>query len=71
MPLRVLLTGKLHGPDMGASVLVLYRAGTSGVVTPQAGFVTLDERFRIMRELDWESLIKTEQSVLESSVSSC
>ncbi|KAK1307334.1 hypothetical protein QJS10_CPA10g00048 [Acorus calamus] len=56
MPLRVLLTGKLHGPDMGMAMHVLREAGLCGTITPQAGFVTLDERFKIMREVDWEAL---------------
>ncbi|KAH0733519.1 hypothetical protein KY290_004367 [Solanum tuberosum] len=55
MPLRVLLTGKLHGPDIGATTVLLYKAGTSGSVAPQAGFVTFDERFKILREIQWES----------------
>ncbi|KAA8535909.1 hypothetical protein F0562_028387 [Nyssa sinensis] len=66
MPLRVLLTGKLHGPDMGASVIVLHRAGSCGGVAPQAGFVTLDERFKMLREVEWESFNK-DQPVLEST----
>ncbi|KAH7654915.1 Glutamate-tRNA ligase bacterial/mitochondrial protein [Dioscorea alata] len=57
MPLRVLLTGKLHGPDMGGSILLIYKAGINGdIVNPQIGFVTLDERFRMLKELDWEAL---------------
>lgn len=55
MPLRVLLTGKLHGPDIGATTVLLYKAGTSGSVALQAGFVTFDERFKILREVQWES----------------
>ncbi|KAJ9704679.1 hypothetical protein PVL29_002970 [Vitis rotundifolia] len=66
MPLRVLLTGKLHGPDMGASVLLLHRAGTCGVVAPQVGFVTLEDRFKILREVEWEALNK-DQPPLESA----
>ncbi|ERN11542.1 glutamate--tRNA ligase, chloroplastic/mitochondrial isoform X2 [Amborella trichopoda] len=58
MPVRVLLTGKLHGPDMGASILVLHRAGSCGVIMKEAGFVTLHERFQMLRELDWEALSK-------------
>lgn len=56
MPLRVLLTGKLHGPDMGASIVLLYRASKGGVVNPDAGFIRLDDRFQILREFDWEAL---------------
>lgn len=55
MPLRVLLTGKLHGPDMGGSIALLYKAGKSGVVGSEVGFLTLDERLKLLRELDWEA----------------
>ncbi|XP_022896649.1 glutamate--tRNA ligase, chloroplastic/mitochondrial [Olea europaea var. sylvestris] len=67
MPLRVLLTGKLHGPDMGAGVLLLYKAGRSGIVAPQTGFVTLDERFKILREVEWQSFNK-DNPIMESTV---
>lgn len=60
MPLRVLLTGKLHGPDIGASVLLIHKAGTSGVVSPQAGFAALDERIKMLKDLEWEALNKDE-----------
>lgn len=66
MPLRVLLTGKLHGPDMGASVLLLHRAEAHGVVAPEAGFVTLNERFNMLRQLDWDTLIN-DQPLMESA----
>lgn len=56
MPLRLLLTGKLHGPDMGASIILLHKAGTTGIVAPEFGFVTLDERFKILRQINWETL---------------
>ncbi|XP_057453752.1 glutamate--tRNA ligase, chloroplastic/mitochondrial [Lotus japonicus] len=58
MPLRILLTGKLHGPDMGASVVLLHKAGTTDIIAPEAGFVTVDERFKILREINWETLSK-------------
>ncbi|XP_073039747.1 glutamate--tRNA ligase, chloroplastic/mitochondrial isoform X1 [Primulina eburnea] len=67
MPLRVLLTGKLHGPDMGASMVLLYKAGCCGVVVPQSGFVSLDDRFKMLREVEWESL-KRDNPVMESTV---
>ncbi|XP_044509706.1 glutamate--tRNA ligase, chloroplastic/mitochondrial [Mangifera indica] len=66
MPLRVLLTGKLHGPEMGASIVLLHKAGIHGVITPQAGFVTLNERFNMLRKIDWEALNKNEP-LLESA----
>ncbi|CAJ1948807.1 unnamed protein product [Sphenostylis stenocarpa] len=66
MPLRVLLTGKLHGPDMGASVVLLYKAVTTVVVAPEAGFVTLDERFKMLRQINWETLSK-DQPVKETA----
>lgn len=66
MPLRVLLTGKLHGPDMGDSVLLLHKAGTCGIVSSEVGFVTLNERFGILKEVDWEALNK-DQLPLETA----
>ncbi|XP_038973583.1 glutamate--tRNA ligase, chloroplastic/mitochondrial-like [Phoenix dactylifera] len=66
MPIRLLLTGKLHGPDMGASIVLIYEAGTCGAVSPQTGFVTLDERFKILRELRWEALNKEGEPHAES-----
>lgn len=66
MPLRVLLTGKLHGPDMGASVDLIHKAGIYGIVSPQAGFVTLTERFKMLRQVDWEALNK-DQPVVEAA----
>ncbi|KAL2626415.1 hypothetical protein AAZV13_07G109200 [Glycine max] len=66
MPLRLLLTGKIHGPDMGASVVLLYKAGTSNAVAPDAGFVTLDERFKILGQINWETLSK-DQTVKETA----
>ncbi|KAK7286931.1 hypothetical protein RJT34_22297 [Clitoria ternatea] len=69
MPVRLLLTGKLHGPDMGASVVLLYKAGTSGIVAPEAGFVTLAERFKMLRQINWETLSNKAQPVKETASS--
>ncbi|KAL2926747.1 Glutamate--tRNA ligase chloroplastic/mitochondrial [Bienertia sinuspersici] len=55
MPLRVLLTGKLHGPEMGAGIILLHKAGTTGIINPEFGFITLDERLKILREFDFDS----------------
>ncbi|GAA0186574.1 aminoacyl-tRNA synthetase [Lithospermum erythrorhizon] len=68
MPLRVLLTGKHHGPDMGASMLLIYKASTSDVVVPQSGFVLLDRRFEMLREVNWNSFSE-DQPILDSAVS--
>ncbi|GAB2225039.1 hypothetical protein Drorol1_Dr00005821 [Drosera rotundifolia] len=68
MPLRLLLTGKLHGPDMGLSVVLLHRAGVSSIVNPDFGFITLDERFKVLRELDWQSF-NADQSALVPATS--
>ncbi|WOK91956.1 hypothetical protein Cni_G00647 [Canna indica] len=63
MPLRVLLTGKLHGPDMGGSILMIYKAGILGVVNPELGFITLDDRVKTLREVDWEALEKDNKPI--------
>jgi glutamyl-tRNA synthetase len=62
------LTGKLHGPDMGGSIALIHKASICGAVTPQSNFVNLDERFRILKEVDWESLVMAEESPAESAV---
>ncbi|MFS8025496.1 putative glutamate--tRNA ligase [Helianthus anomalus] len=66
MPLQVLLTGKLHGPDMGESIVLIYRAGTSGTVTPQVGFVTLEQRLESLKQVDWEAFSKAEPATVAS-----
>ncbi|KAM7259740.1 hypothetical protein ACFE04_015481 [Oxalis oulophora] len=44
---------KLHGPaDMGLSVVLLHKAATSGIVGPEAGFITLNKRLNMLRELE-------------------
>nr|GEX55269.1 glutamate--tRNA ligase, chloroplastic/mitochondrial [Tanacetum cinerariifolium] len=62
MPLRVLLTGKLHGPDMGESIVLIYRAGTSGIVAPEVGFVTLEQRLKSLKEVNWEAFSQAEET---------
>ncbi|PWA60905.1 glutamate tRNA synthetase [Artemisia annua] len=64
MPLRVLLTGKLHGPDMGESIVLIYRAGTSGIVAPEVGFVTLEQRLKSLREVNWEAFSQAETATV-------
>ncbi|KAF8677229.1 hypothetical protein HU200_046707 [Digitaria exilis] len=68
MPLRILLTGKLHGPEMVGSITLIHKAGICGAVTPQSNFLTLDERFRILKEVDWESLVKEQESPAEPAI---
>lgn len=65
MPLRVLLTGKLHGPEMAATMQFLYRAGRSSAISDQVGFIPLDARFKMLRDIKWESF-NNDQTVLES-----
>jgi glutamyl-tRNA synthetase len=56
MPVRVLLTGSMKGPEVGA-VLGLVREGeTTGSVTEKAGLVPLDARIKILREVDWAAV---------------
>ncbi|KAF5733333.1 glutamate--tRNA ligase chloroplastic/mitochondrial [Tripterygium wilfordii] len=68
MPLRVLLTGKLHGPEMAASIILLHKAGTCGIVASEAGFVPLSERFNMMRQIDWEALSQNQQPLESAAV---
>ncbi|XP_071713250.1 glutamate--tRNA ligase, chloroplastic/mitochondrial [Rutidosis leptorrhynchoides] len=64
MPLRVLLTGKLHGPDMGETIVLIHEAGTSGIVSPKVGFVTLEQRLKLLREVNWDAFSKVEETAI-------
>ncbi|MCO5610754.1 hypothetical protein L7F22_064995 [Adiantum nelumboides] len=70
MPIRLLITGKTAGPDIGSVVELLHRAETSGIVHAQAGLVTLDERMKRLKDIDWDTVsqrlassVKTPESV--------
>eukprot|EP01018_Ginkgo_biloba_P032265 Gb_08295 [translate_table: standard] len=65
MPLRVLLTGNLHGPDIGSTILLLHKAGNSGIITSRASFITLEERISMLRELDYKRF--TEETMVDPS----
>lgn len=67
MPLRVLLTGKLHGPEMGSGMLLVYQGSSSGIVSPHCIFVTLDKRLEAIKEIQWD-LLNKDQPAVESSV---
>lgn len=56
MPVRVLLTGGMRGPEVGAILALVRQGESSGAVTEKAGLVTLDERIKILREVDWASV---------------
>ncbi|KAI5064195.1 hypothetical protein GOP47_0020865 [Adiantum capillus-veneris] len=56
MPIRLLITGKRAGPDIGSAVELLYKAETSGVVHAQAGLVTIAERMKRLKEVEWDSV---------------
>ncbi|CAK7324232.1 unnamed protein product [Dovyalis caffra] len=45
---------------MGSSIILLHQAGTRGIVSSQAVFVRLNERFEVLREIDWDALNKNQ-----------
>lgn len=70
MPLWVLLTGKLHGPNMGASIILIHKAGKSDAVAAEAGYIPLDERFEMLRQIDWDSLNRDQPQLEPTATSS-
>lgn len=48
MPMRIALTGKMHGPDVGEILNVIMQPDTSAV--NQATFVNLDQRIEALRK---------------------
>ena len=58
MPIRLLLTGKIVGPDMGSAIYLLYKAENSGIINSEAGLVTLDMRMQLLKEVGMMSVRK-------------
>jgi len=56
MPVRVLLTGGMKGPEVGSLLGLLREGETSDAVTEKAGLVTLANRIKILREIDWATV---------------
>ena len=56
MPIRLLLTGKIVGPDMGSAIYLLYKAENSGIINSEAGLVTLDMRMQLLKEVKWDDV---------------
>lgn len=52
MPLRILLTGSMHGPDVGAILALVDRASSSGCISEEVDIVTLLERVKLLQALD-------------------
>ena len=61
MPIRILLTGAMGGPDVGSTLQIFARA--KEVVTDKAGLVSLDERIQIMKEKDWAQAVAPDEGV--------
>lgn len=56
MPLRILLTGSTHGPDVGAILALVDKAGASGCVSGEVDLVTLPERLKLLGSISLEAL---------------
>ncbi|CAI5497499.1 unnamed protein product [Closterium sp. Naga37s-1] len=52
MPIRVLLTGCMHGPDVGETLTMLQHAAADKALGPKAHCVGLEERISILRDAD-------------------
>ncbi|CAI5504203.1 unnamed protein product [Closterium sp. Naga37s-1] len=52
MPIRVLLTGCMHGPDVGETLTMLQHAAADKALGPKAYCVGLEERISLLRDAD-------------------
>ncbi|CAI5465197.1 unnamed protein product [Closterium sp. Yama58-4] len=52
MPIRVLLTGRMHGPDVGETLTMLQHAAADKALGPKVHCVGLEERISILRDAD-------------------
>jgi hypothetical protein len=63
MPVRIALTGRMQGPEMGAILRLLREGETSDLITEKGSLVPLSERIKVLREVDWTAV----SSALENS----
>jgi glutamyl-tRNA synthetase len=63
MPVRIALTGRMQGPEMGTILRLLREGETSGIITEKGSLVPLSERIKVLREVDWTAV----SSALENS----
>jgi hypothetical protein len=59
MPVRIALTGRMQGPEMGAILRLLREGETSGIITEKGSLVPLSERIKVLREVDWTAVSST------------
>ncbi|CAI5493067.1 unnamed protein product [Closterium sp. Naga37s-1] len=52
MPIRILLTGCMHGPDVGETLAMLQHAAADKALGPKAHCVGLEERISLLRDAD-------------------
>eukprot|EP00897_Mesotaenium_endlicherianum_P002350 jgi/Mesen1/2142/ME000152S01227 len=65
MPLRILLTGTMQGPDVGSILGMLQKS--EGVVTEQAGLVPLAERLSQLSAVDWAEVTAAGAKAVEEA----
>jgi glutamyl-tRNA synthetase len=63
MPVRIALTGRMQGPEMGTILRLLREGETNGIITEKGSLVPLSERIKVLREVDWTAV----SSALENS----
>lgn len=56
MPIRILLTGSMQGPDVGATLALIRSAEASEAVTEAAALVPLSARIEALRTVDWPNV---------------
>eukprot|EP00246_Nothoceros_aenigmaticus_P003519 TRINITY_DN14694_c0_g1_i1.p1 TRINITY_DN14694_c0_g1~~TRINITY_DN14694_c0_g1_i1.p1 ORF type:complete len:314 (-),score=49.67 TRINITY_DN14694_c0_g1_i1:432-1373(-) len=55
MPVRIALTGRMHGPDIGAAVAAIPKAERSRLIKVDS-FIPLDQRISILRDVNWAAV---------------
>ncbi|KAG6548554.1 hypothetical protein Mapa_010042 [Marchantia paleacea] len=67
MPIRILLTGRMQGPDIGTTLALLKEGESSGIVTAHAALVPLKQRIEILRAVDWSAVSQQLSKAAEGS----
>ncbi|CAM6111056.1 unnamed protein product [Calypogeia fissa] len=67
MPIRIVLTGRMQGPNIGSVLALLKEGEVNGIVTPRGGLVPLAQRMQILKEVDWSVIPQEVSAPAESS----
>jgi glutamyl-tRNA synthetase len=68
MPVRICLTGRMQGPDIGSVLELLKEGESTGIVTSKGGLVPLAQRIQMLKDVDWSAIPQEASAPAESPI---